>query len=168
MKIIATLIQSIEMDVTRSDLDNEDGVNITKQKCRELLSQQSLEASDFTWIWPAGLNTNQEEMIEMIKSGLIGIDEAKNAFVEALKNGDTFREYILKNNVMSPLEKLCRESISLNPKAESDFKGGKETAINAFKGHVMRVMKGNAQPKEVDDMLRKLLTLPTSNQIIQN
>jgi len=37
------------------------------------------------------------------------------------------------------------------------LKAGKESALNAFKGPVMRAAKGKANPKLVDDTLRKLL-----------
>jgi aspartyl-tRNA(Asn)/glutamyl-tRNA(Gln) amidotransferase subunit B len=39
----------------------------------------------------------------------------------------------------------------------ADFKGGKDSAINAFKGPVMRAAKGKADPKLVDETLRRLL-----------
>ena len=39
----------------------------------------------------------------------------------------------------------------------AEFKGGKDTAINAFKGPVMKASKGKANPKLVDETLRRLL-----------
>ena len=55
------------------------------------------------------------------------------------------------------LEQWCRDAIAGNPKALADFKGGKESAINGFKGSVMKAAKGKADPKRVDETLRKLL-----------
>jgi aspartyl-tRNA(Asn)/glutamyl-tRNA(Gln) amidotransferase subunit B len=55
------------------------------------------------------------------------------------------------------LEQWCREAIAANPKALADFKSGKESAINGFKGSVMRAAKGKADPKLVDEALRRLL-----------
>jgi aspartyl-tRNA(Asn)/glutamyl-tRNA(Gln) amidotransferase subunit B len=55
------------------------------------------------------------------------------------------------------LEGWCRESIAANPKALAEFKAGKESAINAFKGPVMKAAKGKANPKLVDETLRRLL-----------
>jgi GatB domain len=51
----------------------------------------------------------------------------------------------------------CRDSIAANPKALAEFKAGKDTAINAFKGPVMKAAKGKANPKLVDETLRRLL-----------
>jgi aspartyl-tRNA(Asn)/glutamyl-tRNA(Gln) amidotransferase subunit B len=42
-------------------------------------------------------------------------------------------------------------------KSEADFKAGKDSALNAFKGPVMRAAKGKADPKAVDATLRRLL-----------
>ena len=40
---------------------------------------------------------------------------------------------------------------------EISFKGGKGNAINALKGQVMKATRGQANPKLVDEILRKLL-----------
>jgi len=55
------------------------------------------------------------------------------------------------------LEAWCRAAIAENPKSLADFKAGKDSAINGFKGSVMRAAKGKADPKLVDAALRRLL-----------
>jgi aspartyl-tRNA(Asn)/glutamyl-tRNA(Gln) amidotransferase subunit B len=55
------------------------------------------------------------------------------------------------------LEQWCRDAIAANAKALTEFKAGKDSAINAFKGPVMKASKGKADPKLVDATLRKLL-----------
>ena len=47
----------------------------------------------------------------------------------------------------SELEAWCREAIATNPKSLADFKSGKDSAINGFKGSVMRAAKGKARPE---------------------
>ena len=44
-----------------------------------------------------------------------------------------------------------------NPKPVAEYKAGKEPAINALKGQVMKMTRGKANPKIVDEILRKLL-----------
>ena len=56
------------------------------------------------------------------------------------------------------LEQWCRDSIAANAKAVAEFKAGKDTAINALKGPIMKAAKGKANPKLVDETLRRLLT----------
>ena len=48
---------------------------------------------------------------------------------------------------------------SSNPKALAEFKAGKDSAINAFNGPVMKAAKGKANPKAVDETLRRLLAV---------
>jgi aspartyl-tRNA(Asn)/glutamyl-tRNA(Gln) amidotransferase subunit B len=55
------------------------------------------------------------------------------------------------------LESWCRDSIAANAKAVAEFKAGKDSAINALKGPVMKAAKGKANPKLVDETLRRLL-----------
>ena len=56
------------------------------------------------------------------------------------------------------LEAVCLEVIDKNPKPVEEFKEGKEAAINALKGQVMKATRGKANPKMVDDLLRQLLS----------
>ena len=55
------------------------------------------------------------------------------------------------------LDAVCRDAIAANAKALAEFKAGKDSAINAFKGPVMKAAKGKANPKLVDETLRRLL-----------
>jgi len=55
------------------------------------------------------------------------------------------------------LEKFCKESIDENPKAVQDFKSGNQKSIQFLVGQVMRKTKGTASPKEVNEILKKLL-----------
>jgi len=57
------------------------------------------------------------------------------------------------------LEQWCRDAIAANAKALAEFKAGKDSAINAFKGPIMKAAKGKANPKLVDETLRRLLAL---------
>ena len=55
------------------------------------------------------------------------------------------------------LQKFCEKAIKDNPKAVEDFKAGNEKALNFIVGQVMQKTKGKATPKEVNDILRKLV-----------
>ena len=51
----------------------------------------------------------------------------------------------------------CKESINSHDRALSEFKSGKESAINAFKGDIMKRSKGKYTPKMVDETLRSVI-----------
>ncbi len=56
------------------------------------------------------------------------------------------------------LEQWCAAAIAAKPQSVTDFKAGNEKAINAFKGAVMKASKGKANPRLVDEILRRMLT----------
>ena len=55
------------------------------------------------------------------------------------------------------IEKLVEEALAANPKAVEEFRAGKEKALNALAGQVMKASKGKANPAQVQDILRQKL-----------
>jgi aspartyl-tRNA(Asn)/glutamyl-tRNA(Gln) amidotransferase subunit B len=99
----------------------------------------------------------------LIDVGTVLNNAAKEIFVEMFATGDMPDGIADRRGLKATptdegeLEQWCRDSISANPKALAEFKGGKDSAINAFKGPVMKISKGKANPKLVDETLRRLL-----------
>jgi aspartyl-tRNA(Asn)/glutamyl-tRNA(Gln) amidotransferase subunit B len=84
----------------------------------------------------------------------IDINKAKEVLITVAETGEMPK---FDGVSIEALEQWCREAIAANPKALADFKGGKDSAINGFKGPVMKAAKGKADPKLVDETLRRLL-----------
>jgi aspartyl-tRNA(Asn)/glutamyl-tRNA(Gln) amidotransferase subunit B len=103
------------------------------------------------------------ELVSLIDAGTILTNAAKEIFIEMFATGESARAIADRRGLkVAPtdhgeLEQWCRDSIVANPKALVEFKAGKDTAINAFKGPVMKAAKGKANPKLVDETLRRLL-----------
>jgi aspartyl-tRNA(Asn)/glutamyl-tRNA(Gln) amidotransferase subunit B len=102
------------------------------------------------------------ELVKLVESGAILSNAAKEVFIDMFRTGDrpglvVARRGLAADVKADELEGWCREAIAANPKSVADFKGGKDSAINAFKGPVMRAAKGKADPKRVDETLRRLL-----------
>jgi aspartyl-tRNA(Asn)/glutamyl-tRNA(Gln) amidotransferase subunit B len=55
------------------------------------------------------------------------------------------------------IEDEVRRVIEANPSQVEQYKGGKESLIGYFVGQVMKATKGAANPKAVNDILRRLL-----------
>ena len=55
------------------------------------------------------------------------------------------------------LQQLCRQAIESNPKAVKDFCSGKEKALKALLGAVMRQCRGKADAPQVETILRKII-----------
>jgi aspartyl-tRNA(Asn)/glutamyl-tRNA(Gln) amidotransferase subunit B len=101
-------------------------------------------------------------LVRLVSSGTIQTTAAREVFAEMFRSGGGPEAIVerkgLKSNASSgDLERWCREAIEGDPRAAAEFRSGKQSAINAFKGPVMRAARGKANPKSVDETLRRLL-----------
>jgi aspartyl-tRNA(Asn)/glutamyl-tRNA(Gln) amidotransferase subunit B len=101
-------------------------------------------------------------LVKLVEDGTLLSNAAKEVFVDMFHTGDlpdavVARKGLKAETNLDELERWCAEAIAANPKSVADFKGGKDSAINAFKGSVMKAAKGKAAPKLVDETLRRLL-----------
>ena len=101
--------------------------------------------------------------MKLVDAGTVLTNAAKEIFVEMAASGEMPDVIAEKRGLKAAptdsneLEQWCRDAIAGNPKALAEFKSGKDSAINAFKGPVMKAAKGKANPKLVDETLRRLL-----------
>jgi len=102
-------------------------------------------------------------LVKLVDSGAVLTNAAKEIFVEMFATGEMPDLIADRKGLKAAptdageLEQWCRDSIAANAKALAEFKAGKDSAINAFKGPVMKAAKGKANPKLVDETLRKPL-----------
>jgi aspartyl-tRNA(Asn)/glutamyl-tRNA(Gln) amidotransferase subunit B len=102
-------------------------------------------------------------LVRLVDAGAVLTNVAKEIFVEMFATGDLPGVIADRRGLRaSPtdageLEQWCRDAIAAHAKAVAEFKAGKDSAINAFKGPVMKAAKGKADPKRVDATLRQLL-----------
>lgn len=102
-------------------------------------------------------------LVQLVESGVVLANAAKEIFIEMFATGDDPGAIAERRGLKAAptdsheLEQWCRDSIAANAKALAEFKAGKDSAINAFKGPVMKAAKGKANPKLVDETLRRLL-----------
>jgi aspartyl-tRNA(Asn)/glutamyl-tRNA(Gln) amidotransferase subunit B len=101
-------------------------------------------------------------LVKLVEAGTILNNAAREVFIDMFATGEmpdanVARKGLKAETNTAELEQWCREAIAGNSKALADFKGGKDSAINGFKGPVMKAAKGKADPKLVDETLRRLL-----------
>jgi aspartyl-tRNA(Asn)/glutamyl-tRNA(Gln) amidotransferase subunit B len=53
---------------------------------------------------------------------------------------------------------LVAEAIAANPKSVAEFRAGKEKALNAIVGAVMKASQGKANPQQVTELIRAALS----------
>ncbi len=102
-------------------------------------------------------------LVQLVDAGTVLANAAKEVFSEMFATGDQPDAIAERRGLKAAptdsneLEQWCRDSIGANAKAVAEFKSGKESAINGLKGPVMKAAKGKANPKLVDETLRRLL-----------
>ena len=127
---------------------------------RELAASGTALAS--AKVQPAAL----AELVNLVADGSLLQNVAKEVFADLVATGDTPSAIVARKGLAAAptdtaeLETWCRESIAANAKAVAEFKSGKESALNGLKGPVMKAAKGKANPKAVDETLRRLLAEP--------
>lgn len=101
-------------------------------------------------------------LTKLVDAGTISSQIAKEVFLEMFRTGNDPDKIVdakglRQSTDTGEIESLCADAIAANPKAVEQFRGGKDAAINAIKGAVMKASRGSANPKLVDEILRRLL-----------
>jgi len=105
---------------------------------------------------------NLSKLINLIKDGTISGKIAKTVF-ELMANGDKDPQKIVEEKGLKQqsdpktLELLIDKVIAENPDKVKEYKSGKEKLFGFFVGQTMKVSDGKANPKLVNDILKKKL-----------
>lgn len=117
------------------------------------LNNNNLEVQD-TKLTPDALG----QMIQMIADGKISVKIGKDVIREMIATGQS-PEQIVEAKGLSQISDegaiaaIVDDVIANNPKSVEDFKAGKEKAIGALVGQVMKASKGKANPAVVNKLL---------------
>ncbi len=101
------------------------------------------------------------EMINMIVKGEISSKQAKTVFEEVVKGKDPKK--VVEEKGMKQLSdpneilKLVTQVLDSNEQAIVDFKNGKDRAVGALVGQIMKLSKGQANPKLANQILMEEL-----------
>ncbi|PRP68979.1 aspartyl/glutamyl-tRNA amidotransferase subunit B [Chromobacterium amazonense] len=94
-------------------------------------------------------NTLSSKLAKQVFDALWDSDLSADAIIE--------RDGLKQVSDVGAIEKMVEEAIAANPKAVEEFRAGKEKALNALAGQVMKASKGKANPAQVQDILRQKL-----------
>ena len=106
---------------------------------------------------------NLSKLINLIKDGTISGKIAKSVF-EIMRDGDKDPITIVEEKGLKQqsdpkeLENLINKVIAENPKNVEAYKSGKDKLFGFFVGQVMKNSNGNANPKLVNEILKKKLS----------
>jgi len=106
---------------------------------------------------------NLAAMITLIADGVISGKIAKEVFDEMLKTKEHPKAVVERKGLVQvtdagAIEKIVDEVISKNPAQREQFRNGKTQVFGFFVGETMKATKGKANPKIVNDILKKKLS----------
>ncbi|MFQ5532726.1 MAG: Asp-tRNA(Asn)/Glu-tRNA(Gln) amidotransferase GatCAB subunit B, partial [Candidatus Methylomirabilales bacterium] len=102
-------------------------------------------------------------LLKLIQQGTVSGKIAKTVFEEMYRTGKGPETIVQEKGLIQisdkdELSRIVDQVLIENPGPVSDFKGGKEKALTALVGAVMRVTKGKANPQLINDLLREKLS----------
>ncbi len=104
-----------------------------------------------------------KELIEMVTAGAITSRGAKDILAVIVKDLEirpkdiAEKEGLLQDNNEDSLKPVIEQVIAENEKIAADYKAGKEAALQALLGMVMKATKGSANPTLATQLLKDLL-----------
>ncbi len=110
-------------------------------------------------ISPKGL----AELLQLIDKGVISGKIAKTVFDEMAQSGKTAKQVVAEKGLVqvtdiAAIDEVVLKVIEDHPSEVEKYKSGKTRLIGFFVGQVMKATKGKANPKIVNEALRKHLS----------
>ncbi len=101
-------------------------------------------------------------LIRIIDAGTISSTVAKDVFAKMLDSGRSAESIVQSEGLaqigdVESLAGIVREAVAANPDAVSQVLKGRNNAFGFLVGYVMKASKGKANPKVVNDLLKKEL-----------
>ena len=107
------------------------------------------------------LESRLGELVKLLDSGKIRNNLAKSTLEKMLDSGKGALEFISESDMGgvddNALLELCQNAIAGNAKAVADFKGGKEKALKALVGNVMKNSRGKADAQAAEAKIKALI-----------
>lgn len=101
------------------------------------------------------------ELIQLLDSKKIRMNLAKSTLDKMLETGKKVADLISKKDMggldEEATKKLCQEAVDANPNAVADYKGGKEKAIKAIVGYVMKNSRGKADAMKAEEIIKQII-----------
>jgi aspartyl-tRNA(Asn)/glutamyl-tRNA(Gln) amidotransferase subunit B len=103
------------------------------------------------------------QLLSRINEAVISGNAAKTVF-EALWQGESDVDAVIRDRGLEQmsdsgaLEAIVTGIVEANPSQAADYRAGKDKLLGFFVGQVMKATQGKANPKEVNELVRKALS----------
>lgn len=93
----------------------------------------------------------------LIEEGKLNMNLAKKTLIKMLETGKGVEEFVSENDMKGlseeEIEKLCADAIKSNESAVKDYLDGKEKALKAILGFVMKQTRGKGDPLKIEQKI---------------
>lgn len=97
------------------------------------------------------------DLAKLLEDGKIKMNLAKTTLDKMLETGKPCTDFISEQDMgdidEDTLRTICQSVVDNNPKAVADFKGGKDKAVKALIGQVMKQTRGKADGRKAEAMM---------------
>jgi aspartyl-tRNA(Asn)/glutamyl-tRNA(Gln) amidotransferase subunit B len=101
------------------------------------------------------------ELVMLLDAGKIRMNLVKSTLEKMLDTGKSAKEFISESDMAGldedALKAACEQAIAANPNAAADYLGGKEKALKAILGGVMKATRGRADAVKAEQLLIQLI-----------
>jgi aspartyl-tRNA(Asn)/glutamyl-tRNA(Gln) amidotransferase subunit B len=102
------------------------------------------------------------DLLQLVDAGAISAKTAKTVFDEMAASGKSAQAIVAEKGLAQisdtgTIETVIQNILAGNPKEVESYRGGKTKLMGFFVGEVMKATRGQANPKTVNELLRKLL-----------
>lgn len=126
-----------------------------------MFAQVTTEAEREKWN-PSVTAAMLRELIELIESGKVSRNVAKRVYSQMAEEGRAATAFLSAEDMEqfddAKLTELCRAAVEGNPKSVADYLKGKDKALKAIVGAVMRETKGRADALETERIIKDIIS----------
>ena len=102
------------------------------------------------------------DFVKLVDDGKISGKQGKDVLVEMFQTGKSASAIIEERGLVQlsdsyEIESLVDTVLSANPQQLESYRSGKESLFGFFVGQVMKASQGKANPKVVNEVLKKKL-----------
>jgi aspartyl-tRNA(Asn)/glutamyl-tRNA(Gln) amidotransferase subunit B len=104
-------------------------------------------------------------LLALVEKNVISGSIAKTVFDEMIASGKTAEEIVAAKDLAQiddegQIARLVAEVLAKNASAVAQYRGGKSNAFGFLVGQVMKATGGKANPKRVNELLKRVLDMP--------
>ncbi|MCI1965422.1 MAG: Asp-tRNA(Asn)/Glu-tRNA(Gln) amidotransferase subunit GatB [Oscillospiraceae bacterium] len=104
---------------------------------------------------------NLHALILLLDTGKIRMNLVKSTLEKMLDSGKPASDFLSEKDLAGisadDLKAICEKAISDNERAAADYRAGKEKALKAILGSVMKATRGRANPQETEKLLADII-----------